>query len=278
VNEIVSTLRQSGRPQTRRELGAQIRGLHPSCATDSANNSNTTNDDGAFNASLARAVESGAVVRVALGDGSARQFICWRLGAIFIDANVLVGQLDDATARGAAFPSAASKKRPLASSPRNVSNASKVGKSSSSSSAFKSPFKPVATPKRANVVAATPLVAADPLAQAVERFLAAKARLRALKDRDPGAKVATRTTPSRPAENDARLEQLIASWRDACTSAFEQLLPRQRHNDTGKPFTRAQLGRALQIEPAHVGLEDWSDDEQEQEENEAEEEKETIEE
>jgi hypothetical protein len=268
VNEIVFLLKELGRPQTRSEIAAQLQ------------SKGIIDNDIDFNLNeiLSNSVKSGAIVRVPV---SSSNLICWRIGAIYIDSNVLVSQLnqvsdvlaksDDATT----FPSSAAKKRPLTSSPSNVSNVSKMNKSSSSTP-FKSPFKPVATPKRANVVAATPLVAGDPLAQSIERFLAAKNRLQSLKDRDvAAAKVATtRSTPGRPAENDARLEELIVSWRDACTSAFNELLPRQRHNDTGKPFTRAQLGKALQIEPAHIGLIDWSDDEEEEEYEEKEEDEE----
>lgn len=255
---LVDVLRSLGQPLTRTALHKamnDISGLHP----------NKSLEFDEFLSVLTAALESGAVVRVPISSNLNQCFICWRLGAISIDFSRLVDQLS--IPANATFPSAAAaqqtpalnKKRALVASTPNSTM-----KKSATASSFKSPFKSVATPKRANELAVAPVLASDPFARSVERYLVARARLTSLKERDAGDKVATRSTPCRPAENDERLEELIVTWSTACAAAFEKLLSVQMDPNTGKALKDRELGRALQIEPVHVGLTKWNDEEEDE--------------
>jgi len=95
--------------------------------------------------------------------------------------------------------------------------------------------------------------------------LAAHARLRALTAlSETPVKPSQKGAQTKPLDNEERLEQLKALWQTACASAFETLLPLQR-TDNGAPVSRAALGRAMQVEPWHIGLTNWDDDDQDEE-------------
>lgn len=257
VDAVCAILRRRGEPMTFAEL------LH-ACELDKSSNSTSPQTAAALRETVALGKTRFATVRLADADAA----VAWRLGTLQIESDALVAFLSappPSMSSSSQSQSLSSLQTPISAAKKRAAPPTALH---SAQKCFKSPFKPVATPKRANVVAAAAVVAADPLVAAAERFVAAQARLTALKaSLAAGAtpsKIATRTAQTRPLDNDDRLEQLTASWRTACAAAFDELLPKQRDSVSGKLLTRAQLGKALQVEPWHVGLTEWSDDEEDE--------------
>jgi hypothetical protein len=249
---VVAILRRRGEPMTVDELWRVIE-QEPQRGVDAP----------ASVGALRNLLESAAPGKAAI---RAVRIDTLRVGALQIDTEALIAfalaTASDASSVTSAA-SAAGLQTPVTAKKRSASAALQSGGSQQKS--FKSPFRPVTTPKSANVHAAAAVVAQSPLIAAVERYVAAHTRLAALKV--AGAtpmKIATRNAQTRPLDNDDRLEELTKMWQAACSAAFDALLPKQRDNVSGKLLTRRALGRALQVEPWHIGLTEWSDDEDEE--------------
>jgi hypothetical protein len=261
---VVAILRRRGEPMTVDELWRVIE-QEPQRGVDAPASV------GALRNLLESAAPGKAAIRAVRidtlrADCPAPVALCWRVGALQIDTEALIAfalaTASDASSVTSAA-SAAGLQTPVTAKKRSASAALQSGGSQQKS--FKSPFRPVTTPKSANVHAAAAVVAQSPLIAAVERYVAAHTRLAALKV--AGAtpmKIATRNAQTRPLDNDDRLEELTKMWQAACSAAFDALLPKQRDNVSGKLLTRRALGRALQVEPWHIGLTEWSDDEDEE--------------